>query len=559
MLKNQLTLSNGQTVALSTNNLQASETGFNDSQLTFIVSNVQNGYFATVPMGNSPSENLISCSQAQIQNGDIEFVHSGDKQAPGYWVLVSDGVQSTQPSEASIVFTDAPIIQQIQLNITLGETILLTPALLNVTATDGSTPDQVVLTVSDLQHATLTSTVTGASIHNFTLTELQAGDIELTQDGSPVTPSLTVTAYGVKQISSAPTPVSVNFSSQGVYAPQLVNNYLTVTQGQSTRLSNRYLSAQRPPTGQALDNMTIFYVSNIEYGHFSLINQPQTWISSFNQQQLLEGQVQFVQDGSLSIPGYQTEVEASNLFSASVPASIFFTPVNEPPTPIPTAPGGDSGYSTVQKAIISAVVSGGIGIGFALVQVCLKRVANRKLLQALGDNADHYDLTVVRPVAKEIARQIKITGFMNHTTNTQMVHFKSAVRTILFELTQRGVTLNFTEMDPPVRDGLINEIARQTRRVVLSERGCCQGLVSFFKAQATPKEIEEAAPAIAEAVVQKLRIRTTAESSSMELPKLSSSRNAILVNRSTQSLPPPSPTISGSPGEEQPVTPVLGS
>ena len=110
-----------------------------------------------------------------------------------------------------------------------------------------------------------------------------------------------------------------------------------------------------------------------------------------------------------------------------------------------------------------------------------------------GTATDQYDLTVVRPVAKEIARQIKITGFMNHTTNTQMAHFKSAVRTILFELTQRGVNLNFAEMDPPVRDGLINEIARQTRRVVLSERGCCQGLVSFFKAQATPKQIEDAA------------------------------------------------------------------
>ena len=241
--------------------------------------------------------------------------------------------------------------------------------------------------------------------------------------------------------------------------------------------------------------------------------------------------------------------------SASLSASIFFTPVNIPSPVL----GGTSGYTTIQKAIISAVVSGSIGILFALVQICLKRSANRKLLQALGDNTDQYDLTVVCPVAKEIARQIKITGFMNHTTNTQMAHFKSAVRTILFELTQRGVTLNFAEMDPPVRDGLINEIARQTRRVVLSERGCCQGLVSFFKAQATPKEIEEAAPAIAEAVVQKLRIRTTAESSSMELPKLSSSRNAILINRSTQSIAPPSPPVSDNPNEEQPVTPVLGS
>ena len=185
------------------------------------------------------------------------------------------------------------------------------------------------------------------------------------------------------------------------------------------------------------------------------------------------------------------------------------------------------------------------------MQVCLKRSANKKLLKALGDSTDQYDLTVVRPVAKEIARQIKITGFMNHTTNTQMVHFKSAVRSILFELTQRGVDLNFAAMDPPVRDGLINEIARQTRRVVLSDKNCCNGCLSFFKAQATPKEIEEAAPVIAEAVVKKLRIRTTAESSAMELPKLSSSQNILLADRSAHSIPPPSPTVSDNPNEER--------
>ena len=464
-------------------------------------------------------------------------------------------MQSTLPSAASIVFTDAPIIRQITLNITLGETITLTPALLNITATDGSTPGQVVLTVSDLQHATLTSTVTGASIHNFTLAELQTGDIDLTQDGSPITPSLTITAYGVKQISSAPEQVLVYFSSQGVYAPRLVNNYLTITQGQSTVLANRSLSAQQPPTGQELDNTTMFYVSDIQYGHFSLTSQPQTWISSFSQQQLLESQVQFVQDGSSSTPGYLTEVEASNLFSASVPASIFFTPVDVPSPLL----GGDSGYTTIQKAIISAVISGSVGILFALVQICLKRSANRKLLQALGDSKEQYDLTVVRPVAQEIARQIKITGCMNHTTNTKMAHFKSAVRKILFELTKHGVDLN-SEMKLAVRDGIINEIAGQTRRIVLGNPGCCQGFVSFFKAQATPKAIEGAAPKIAAAVAAAIQTlpatvrRDCPLIRSVELPSLSDAKEVLLMaNRSSSQVVSPDSPVQVDALKEQPV------
>ena len=224
------------------------------------------------------------------------------------------------------------------------------------------------------------------------------------------------------------------------------------------------------------------------------------------------------------------------------------------PTP---SSGGDSGYTSIQKAIISSVVSGTIGLFFAILQICLKRAADKKLLQALGAGADHYDLTVVRPVATEIARHIKVTGFMNHTTDKEMTNFKSAVRTILFELDKQGVDLNFTEMKAPARDGLINEIARQTRNIVLKDKNCCTGCLSFFKAQATPKEIEDAAVLIAEAVAQKLKIKTTTESSAMELPKLSSSQDILLADRSAHSIPPSSPTISNSQGEERTVAQVL--
>ncbi len=551
---NELTLSDGQTVVLTSNNLQAMESGFNNSQLLFMVSNVQNGYFSTTPGGNGARQNLTAFTQGQIQSGGVEFVHNGDHQAPGYGVLVTDGRQFTQPSSANIIFTDAPIVHQITLNVTLGETITLTPALLNITATDGSQPNQVTITLGNLTHAVVTSTVTGGPVTDFTLTDLEAGDIQLTQDGGSVTPSLTVTAEGVKQISSAPQQVLVYFSNQSVYAPQLVHNFLRVTQGKATVLSNQYLSGQEPPDGQALGNETMFFVSHIEYGHFSLINEPQTWITSFNQQQLLTSQVQFVQDGSASTPSYKAAVQAFGLQSASLSANIFFTPVN---IPAPTFGGDDS--STIQKAIISAVISGAFGILFAVVQACLKRAANRKLLQTLGDSKEDYDMSVVTPVAREIARQIKITGFMNHTTNTKMAHFKGAVRTILFELTKRGVDLNFRAMNPAVRDGVINEITRQTRRIVLGDPGCCQGFVSFFKAQATPKAIEDAASEIAAAVaaaIQSLPVTVHRDSPlarSVELPSLSDAKEILLMaNRSSsQVVLPDSPIQVDAPQEQQ--------
>ena len=564
LLNNQLTISNGQTVMLSSANLQAVETGFNVSNLIFYVSNVLNGYFSTAPIGNNVVKNLTSFTQAQIQNGAIEFVSVGNKQAPSYSVIVSDGMQTTSPSTVTVSFTGAPVITQNMLNITTGATITLTPAMLNVTAPSGIASNQVSLSVNDLQHATMTSTLTKAAVSNFTLADVQAGDIQLTQDGSLITPSYTITATVIPTtLSSTPDSTDVLFSNQGVYAPQLVNNYLVVTQGKTTTLSNRYLSAQEPPKSQPLGNTTMFYMSDIEYGHFSLVDQPQVWITSFNQQQLLEGQVQFVQDGSSVAPGYKAAVLAFGLQSASLPASIFFTPANVP-APILE---GNSGYTTIQKAIIGAVISGTMGILFAVLQACLKRAANRKLLQALGDSTEQYDLTVVRPVAREIARQIKVTGCMNHTTNTKMAHFKSAVRKILFELAKRGVDLNFAEMNSAIRDGIINEIAGQTRRIVLGDPGCCQGFVSFFKAQATPKAIENAAVEIAAAVAAAVQtIPATVRNDSVsvrmvELPSLSDSKEVLLMaNRSSSQVVPPDSSVRiDTPKEQQAASQVLGA
>ena len=144
-------------MVLSAGDLEAGETGFNNSRLIFYVSNVRNGYFATT-LG---AKNLTSFTQAQIQSSSIEFVHNGDGQAPGYSVLVSDGVQSTVPSTATIDFAGAPVITENTLNITSGGTVTLTPALLNVTIPAGSNPNQVLLIVDDLQHAVITSTLTG--------------------------------------------------------------------------------------------------------------------------------------------------------------------------------------------------------------------------------------------------------------------------------------------------------------------------------------------------------------------------------------------------------------
>ena len=97
-------------------NLQAVESGFNASNLMFYISNIQNGYFSLLPTNASVTRFL----QSYVQNGQVQFVHSGDHQAPGYSVVVSDGSQATAPSLASINFIGAPSVTVTPVTVTQG-------------------------------------------------------------------------------------------------------------------------------------------------------------------------------------------------------------------------------------------------------------------------------------------------------------------------------------------------------------------------------------------------------------------------------------------------------
>ena len=87
-----------------------------------------------------------------------------------------------------------------------------------------------------------------------------------------------------------------------------------------------------------------------------------------------------------------------------------------------------------------------------------------------------------------------------------MASFKSAVRSLLSALDERGVDLNLAEMKPAKKDALINEIGNQVERwVKVNRRGCtacCPGLTAFFRPQLNPDSLRAAAGEIAEHIVQ---------------------------------------------------------
>jgi hypothetical protein len=107
---NQLTIAEGQSILISSTNLNATDVDNPVDSLIFNISALSHGQFEFV---SNPGIAISNFSQQAIFNSMIRFVHDGVEVAPAYNITVSDGLLNTPPSVASIIFTnvnDAPIL-----------------------------------------------------------------------------------------------------------------------------------------------------------------------------------------------------------------------------------------------------------------------------------------------------------------------------------------------------------------------------------------------------------------------------------------------------------------
>ncbi|WP_299614764.1 cadherin-like domain-containing protein [Pelagibius sp.] len=134
-------------------------------------------------------------------------------------------------------------------------------------------------------------------------------------------------------------------------APVLVNNSLTVGEGQTVTLDGDDLSAADDDD----DTSLIFTVSNVTGGRFALAETPETPITSFSQQQVLDGAIVFVDDGDEVSPGYSVSVSDGQASTVPAAAEIDYTPVNDDPVVTSDTAGLVKGASlAITTAILSA-------------------------------------------------------------------------------------------------------------------------------------------------------------------------------------------------------------
>ena len=100
--------------------------------------------------------------------------------------------------------------------------------------------------------------------------------------------------------------------------PVLMNNKLIINQGQSVHLNASVLNATH--LGMSDDNHLRFEITALQQGQFSWISAPLNPITSFYQQNITDGLVEFVHDNSTLAPAYNVSVTDDRTIS-SVPSS----------------------------------------------------------------------------------------------------------------------------------------------------------------------------------------------------------------------------------------------
>lgn len=315
LIKNILAINQGQTLTLSTNQLQAVDQDYliNYPSLVFTMSGVRNGQFHFTVY---PSVTITTFTQAQT--GSVQFSHDGSVNPPAYNVQVSDGVGgiTTLPQAATVFFNLPPVLVNNTLSINQGQTVILTSS--DFSATDPDDPlSSLIFLASNIQfgHFELVSNP-GTVITDFIQGLVQSTNVQFIPDGSANPPSFSMAVSDGKATTlSQMTTITFNL------LPHLVNNALNVKQGKTVILTTENLSASDPEISAS---SLLFIVSNVSHGHFGLINNPGVTVTSFSQTQIQNAQVLFVPDGSSQAPSYRIAVSDGKVATTSQAALITF-------------------------------------------------------------------------------------------------------------------------------------------------------------------------------------------------------------------------------------------
>ena len=187
------------------------------------------------------------------------------------------------------------------------------------------------------------------------------GTVDYTHDGSEtIADSFTYTIRDATGAVSNTATVTLAITPQDDN-PVLGNNQLTITEGGTVILTGAELSAIDAETATGLLQFTI---SGVTGGQFELVASPGVAITTFSQQQITDGDVQFVHDGGEAAPSYSVTVSDGALTDGPLAATITFTNVNDAPTANADADATiEGGTVTIDLAVNDTDPDDGLDLG----------------------------------------------------------------------------------------------------------------------------------------------------------------------------------------------------
>ncbi len=314
LVNNSLHLYAGEVLQLTTEYLAAYDLNHDNHTLLFVPTAVTHGQFESV---NLPGVALDNFTQQAIIDQTIQFIHDGSSEAPAYNITVrSSGIAWTGPYPANITL-ETLLINANQLVINQGQAIIFTANNLQATY-QGKVDGSVSFLIANLEHGRFEwTTIPGQAILTFQQQNITDVMVRFVHDGTDSVPAYQV-SVSQGSVSTPFQTASIDFDAN----PVLLNNRLMINQGQSVELTSETLSANHP--GSTDDSELRFDISAVQQGQFSWISSPQNPLTSFYQQNITVGLVQFVHDNSTLAPAYNVTVTDSRTSSLSQAADIDF-------------------------------------------------------------------------------------------------------------------------------------------------------------------------------------------------------------------------------------------
>ncbi len=292
---NQLFIFSNQTITLGLENLNVVDTDNTPAELSFTISNLNNGFFAKTP-NNMTS--ILNFTLEDIINDKILFTATGVNSVagtPSYRVSVSDGLMTDGPYNSLVFYNQPPILLNNALQISQGTSIVITTKDIDAEPISNNTNaynmTAMMFRVDQISNAYFAlSQNSTVPINQFTQQDIVNGIVVLIPDGTNNAPNITVSlSNGANTI--VPQALNVNF--QGVpQVPRIVNNTLVINEGQATILTLDQLSAYDLDTSSYSDTLQ-FSVNTIGYGRFSRVNTT-VILGQFYQKDIKDGNIQFI-------------------------------------------------------------------------------------------------------------------------------------------------------------------------------------------------------------------------------------------------------------------------